>query len=141
MNRSSARFLILLLLATPAILLAKPQSIMQKMDLTSEICFVQPEISGRMNVEESRVSLSNYQHLTLMGGEAGCLYVFPGDYSFRIEFQDSERLFHRRSESPKYNVSVSRGERAIFEVYPLMKNDEYAGAWRARRIRKSTREK
>lgn len=130
----------IVLLATPAILCAKPQSVMQKMDLTSRICFVQPEISGRMNVEQSKVSVSNYQHLTLMGGQAGCLYVFPGDYSFRIEFQDSERLFHRRSESPKYNVTLNKGEIAVFEVYPAMKNDEYAGAWRARLIRKTNGE-
>lgn len=140
MNGKKRLGFLIALLATPAILWAKPQSIIQKMDLTSEICFVQPEISGRMNVEESKVSVSNYQDLTLMGGQAACLYVPPGDYSFRIEFQDSERLFHRRSESPKYNVSLSKGERAVFEVYPLMKNDEWAGAWRARRIRKSTRE-
>jgi hypothetical protein len=117
---------------------ARPQSIMRKMDLTARICFVQPEISGRMNVEESKVSVSNYQKLTLMGGQAGCLYITPGYYTFRIEFQDSEGLFHRKSESPKYNVSVGEGELAIFEVYPATKNNEYSGAWRARLMQKGT---
>lgn len=90
-----------------------------------------------MNVEESKVSLSNYQNLTLMGGQAGCLYVTPGRYTFRIEFQDSERLFHKKSESPKYNVAVGERESAVFEIYPATKNDEWAGAWRARLIQKT----
>ena len=138
MIRNKIATLLILLLLVPVTLAAKPQSIMQKMELTAQVCFVQPEISGRMNVEESMISLSNDQHLTLMGGQAGCLYVPPGNYSFRIEFQDSEQLFHRKSKSPKYNAALSTGERAVFEVYPLMKDEEFSGAWRARLIQKTT---
>jgi hypothetical protein len=136
-NRNKIATLLILLLLIPVALAAKPQSIMQKMDLTAQVCFVQPEISGRMNLEESIVSLCNYQHLTLMGGPAGCLYVPPGNYSFRIEFPDSEQLFHRKSKSPKYNVALTTGERAVFEVYPAMKEEEFSGAWRARLIEKT----
>ncbi|MGH9780770.1 MAG: hypothetical protein ACRD33_03030 [Candidatus Acidiferrales bacterium] len=111
------------------------------MDLTSQVCFVQPEVSGRMNVEESRVSLSNYQNVTLIGGQAACLYVYPGDYSFQIEFPDSEGLFHRKSKSPKYDVAVRKGERAVFEIYPATKDGEYTGGWRARRIEQNANKK
>jgi len=135
-----ANLLVVLLLVDPA-MWARPQSVMQKMDLTSQVCFMQPEVSGRMNVEESRVTLSNYQRVTLMGGQAACLYVYPGDYSFRIEFLNSEGMFHRKSKSPKYKVTLVRGERAVFEVYPTTRDAEYTGGWRARLIEQNTDKK
>jgi hypothetical protein len=132
-----ANSLIALLLISP-VLWAKPQSSMQKMGLTSQVCFVQPEVSGRMNVEESRVSLSNYQSVTLMGGETACLYVYPGTNSFRFGFLNSENLFPRKSISLKYDVILKKGKRAVFELYPATKNGEYTSGWRARLIQRDT---
>lgn len=121
------------------VLWAEPQQTMDKMGLSSQVCFVQPEISGRMNVEESRVSFSNDQHLTLMGGQAACLYVSPGTYDFRIEFLNSEGLFHRKSTSPKYDVTLRKGERTVFQIYPATtKSGEYLGSWLARAIEQRT---
>lgn len=136
-----ANALTILLLANP-IAWAGPQSIMQKMGLTSQLCFVQPEVSGRMNVEESSVALDNDQSVTLMGGEAACLYVFPGSHSFTIEYLNSERLFPNKSKSPKYKTTLHEGERTVFEVYPTMtKSGEYTGGWRARLIHQRAGEK
>ncbi len=136
-----ANALIILLLANP-IAWAAPKSIMQKMGLTSQLCFVQPEVSGRMNAEESRVALDNDQSVTLMGGDAACLYVFPGSYRFTIEFLNSEHLFPHKSISPKYNAILHKGERTLFEVYPTTtENGEYTGGWRARIIHQNTRTK
>lgn len=130
-----ANALIALLLLVNPVARARSQSILQKMGLTSRICFIQPEVSGRMNVEESRVALNNDQSVTLMGGQAACLYVFPGSYSFRIEFLNSEHLFRGKSMSSKYNVILRKEERAVFEVYPTTtENGEYTGSWRARLI-------
>lgn len=140
MRYPSLLILILVLLLVGPELLADRQSVMKKMDLTSQLCFVQPEVSGRMNVEESRVSVNNYQELTLMGGQAGCLYVPSGNYSFRIEFLDSERMFHRKSQSPEYKVGLEAGERAVFEIYPATRNDEYSGGWRARLVEHDRKE-
>lgn len=130
-------FLALLLMCP--VLWAEPQRTIDKMGLSSQVCFVQPEISGRMNVEESEVSFSNDQHVTLMGGQAACLCVFPGTYVFRIEFLNSEGLFHRKSTSPKYDVSLRKGDRTVFEIYrATTKSGEYLGSWRARAIEQKT---
>ena len=118
-----------------------PNPIMQKMDLTSELCFVQPEVSGRMNAEESKVLLNNDQSVTLMGGQAACFYLYPDVYSFRIEFMNSERMFRHKSTSQKYSVTLSKGERAVFEVYPATKKWEYTGGWRARPLQQSAHKK
>ena len=137
-----ANALIILLLLTSSSAWAGTQSVMQKMGLTSQLCFVQPEVSGRMNVEKSRVTLNNDQSVTLMGGQAACLYVFPDSYSFSIEFLNSERLFPHKSISPKYNATLHKGERTIYEVYPTRsKNWEYTGGWRARLLHHSADKK
>jgi hypothetical protein len=99
----------LMLIATVA--RGQTQPTLHKMGLTAELCFLHPEDSGRMNVEESRILVSNYQQLTLMGGQAACLYVSPGSCHFQIEFLNSEDMFSGRSVSPIYPVILTPGNR------------------------------
>jgi len=137
-----ANALIIILLLASFSAWAGAQSVMQKMGLTSKLCFVQPEVSGRMNVEKSKVNLDNDQSVTLTGGDAACLYVFPGSYSFRVEFLNSERMFSHKSISPKYNTILHKGERTVFEVYPATtKNGDYTGGWRARLLQQDALKK
>lgn len=136
-----ATFLVAVLLASP-VLGAGQKSIMRKMWLTSQACFVRPEDSGRMNSLHSIISFSNGQKVTLEGGEAACLYLLPGNYSFRIEFPNSQGLFSRKSVSPKYSVRLGEGARVVFAIYPTRtKAEEYAGGWLARRVGQNTRKK
>ena len=113
---------------------AQTSAIMRKFDLTSQVCFVPPEVNGRMNIEKSKVTFSNDQELTLMGGQAACLYVTPGEFSFRIEFLDSEGMFGRRSKSPEYRVDLVGDDRVVYEVYPTANGPSYTGGWRVRII-------
>jgi hypothetical protein len=133
--------LVIVLSLVSSRLWAQNPSIMRKVDLTSQVCFLQPEVNGRMNVEKSRVSFSNYQQVTLMGGQAACLYVRPGDYSFRIEFLDSEGVYGRKSKSPEYKIALAEGDRVVYEVYPTAKGPTYTGGWRARLIEKHASKK
>ncbi len=132
----SVVFLMMVVELAGASLWARASAPMQKLGLASQACFFEPEINGRLNVEQSRVSLSNYQQATLMGGQGACFEVPPGSYSFRIEFLNSQRLFKARSISPEYKFSLARGELAVYEVYPATQGHRYTGGWRARLFEK-----
>lgn len=63
---------------------AEPYEPSQK-DLSSQICVERLENNGSVNVTASRVVFSNKQGLTLLGGQAACLLVPPGLYSFVVQ--------------------------------------------------------
>ena len=115
---------------------ARASTPMEKLGLSSQACFFEPGINGIMNVEHSRVLLSNSQQATLMGGQGTCFEVPPGSYSFRIEFLNTQGLFKARSMSPEYKLSLAKGELAVYEVYPVTQGHRYTGGWRARLFEK-----
>jgi len=129
-------FLMIVGLWAGASLGARASAPMQKLGLSSQACFFEPGINGRLNVEESRVILSNHQQATLRGGQGACFELLPGNYSFRIEFLNTLRLFKAQSISPEYKLSLAQGERAVYEVYPATAGRRYTGGWRARLFEK-----
>jgi hypothetical protein len=49
---------------------AQNPSIMRKVDLTSQVCFLQPKVNGIMNIEKSRVSFEQSPAGDVDGGQA-----------------------------------------------------------------------
>lgn len=123
--------LVAFLLLTGTGLRAQAPSVMKKAGLSSGICFIQSVITGRMNAEESMITLSNHQQVGLQGGQAACVYLLPGNYSFRIEFQNSQHLMGKTSVSPEYKVALKAGEQVDYTILPTIQNRHFAGGWRA----------
>ena len=77
------------------------------------------------------ITLSNHQQVGLEGGQAACVYLRPGRYSFRIKFQNSQRLMRTTSVSRAYPVALRAGQQALYTIYPTIKNRRFTGGWRA----------
>ena len=123
--------LVVILSFAAAGLRAQTPAAMKKIGLGSGICFVQSEITGRMNIEESMITFSNHQQVGLEGGQAACVYLRPGHYSFQIKFQNAQHLMRKTSVSPAYRVTLGAGEQVFYTIYPTIKNRRFAGGWRA----------
>ena len=106
--------------------------------LIARICIERPENTGPLNVVSTEVKFSNGQKLSLSGGQAACIQVKPGEYSFEIESMDPNPASHegkpRTWESKTINVSVKEDEIATYEIFPETDENGYIGGWTAKRI-------
>lgn len=128
--KTGALLLIILPLAAAGLRAQAPAAI-RKTGLSAGICFVQSKITGRMNIEESMITLSDHQQVGLEGGQAACVYLRPGRYRFWIKFQNSQHLMKKTSVSRPYPVTLRAGEQVSYTIYPTIKNRRFTGGWRA----------
>lgn len=130
--------LLMVLSFAAAGLQAQTPAPIRKIGLSSGVCFVQSRITGRMNIEESMITLSNHQQVGLLGGQAACVYLPPGRYDFRIKFQNSQHLMRKTSVSRTYPVTLGADEQVFYTIYPTMKDRHFTGGWRAQLTGKHT---
>jgi hypothetical protein len=112
----------------------RPSTPMRKLGLDAQLCFFRYEDNGRINIADVKVSLSNYQTVTVEGGQAGCFYLMPGAYSFSITSPDpySGARGADTWASPRYKVALVKGERAVYQVFPNTRGASYVRGWRAK---------
>lgn len=100
--------------------------------LSSQICVERPENNGIVNIVPAEVVFSNQQRLSLVGGQAGCIFVAVGDYSFGVQSSDP---YNPESPNPKAwistetKVSLKIGAVAAFRVLPKADGATYVGGW------------
>jgi len=90
-------------------------------EMTCQICFDRPESNGLLNILPSEIILDNWQKiLTLTGGQAACIYLFPGKYTVMVKLlklnADKEQV--KYFYSPKYSIHIQDGESIIYEIVP-----------------------
>ena len=101
-------------------------------DLSSQICIERPESSGIVNIVPANVVFSNHQKLSLSGGQAACIFVAGGVYSFVVQSPDP---YNPESTNPKAWTSeeikarVKTGKVIAFEVLPKSEGATYVGGW------------
>ncbi len=108
-------------------------------DLSSQICIERPENNGSVNITASHVVFSNHQELTLIGGQAACLFVAAGVYFFVVQSinpYDPESTNSQAWISQEMKVQAKRGGVGIFEVEPKSEGAAYVGGWIVRPIKK-----
>src|SRR5579859_7300208 len=98
----------------------RPRTPMQELGLDAQLCFFRYEDNGRIYIADVKITLSNYQLLTIEGEQAGCFYLMPGAYSFSITSPDpySGAGGKETWKSPRYKVALVKGERVIYQVFP-----------------------
>ena len=104
-------------------------------NLSAKICFERFESNGAINTQESAVKLSNYQSISLIGGQAACIFLEPGDHSFNIESCKSYETPCKQRSSEKYPFRLRKGGAVSFEIYPTANGASYTGYFAARRLR------
>lgn len=114
----------------------RPWTPMREMGLNVQLCFFRYEDNGIINISDAKVNLSNYQTITIEGGQAGCFYLTPGVYSFSVTspnpYPGASRV--KQWGSPQYKVALRVGERAVYQVFPNSKDATYTGGWRAKLV-------
>lgn len=115
----------------------RPWTPMQELGLDAQLCFFRYEDNGRIYIADVKITLSNYQQLTIEGEQAGCFYLTPGAYSFSITSPDpySGARGAETWASPRYKVSLVKGERAVYQVFPNTRGASYVRGWRAKRAK------
>jgi len=104
-------------------------------NLSAKICFERFESNGAINTQETVVKLSNYQSISLMGGQAACIFLEPGDHSFNIEFCKAYETPCKQWSSEKYPFRLRKGAAVSFEIYPTANGASYTGYFAARRLK------
>ena len=54
-------------------------------DLPCKICVERPEEQGILNVREARIIIDDRQALVLIGGQAACVFISPGNHFIYAE--------------------------------------------------------
>ncbi|MHB8653266.1 MAG: hypothetical protein ACYDA9_05235 [Terriglobia bacterium] len=110
-----------------------PASPLRELGLDAQLCFFRYEDNGIINISDAKVGLSNYQTLTIEGGQAGCFYLMPGAYSFSVTspnpYPGASRV--KQWTSPRYKVALVSGERTVYQIFPNSSGATYTGGWRA----------
>lgn len=109
-------------------------------DDQARACFVRPENNGALNVLESWVRLADY-NVPVVGGQAVCLYVHPGDseltitsrYPYEPDSKDDEAC-----KSKTLKLSLSSNDNRTFLICPAAKQDHYACGWRIASFKPNT---
>ena len=104
-------------------------------NLSAKICFERFESNGAINTQETVVKLSNYQSISLMGGQAACIFLEPGDHSFNIGSCKAYETPWKQWSSEKYPFRLIKGGTVSFEIYPTADGASYTGYFAARRLR------
>ena len=107
-------------------------------ELTSYICIERPENMGLLNIISTKALFSNEQALTLSGGEAGCIIVSPGKYSFIVtspepypEADKGNRIW----KSERIELNISRDQMFVFKLVPASNDKGYSGKWKLEKIK------
>ncbi len=111
-------------------------------ELNAYICIERPKNLGLLNAVPAKVIFSNEQNIILFGGDAGCVLVRPGKYSFNIispnpypsypAVDTADSLW----KSEKIEVDISKDQMVVFKLVPSL-NDEgrRRGKWQLEKIR------
>jgi len=109
-------------------------------NLTARICIVRPENNGFINIVPSHIIFSNNQKLSLSGGEAACIIVEPGEYSFVVESADPYPSSHKGKPkkwvSKKVAVRVKGDESITYDISPKSEGSTYTEGWDVKRIQR-----
>jgi len=100
--------------------------------LSAQICLERPENNGIVNIAAITIVFSNHQRLILVGGQAACIFVAEGEYSFVVYSAnpyDPESTDPKAWSSQEISVQVKPGEVATFEVAPKSEGATYVGGW------------
>jgi hypothetical protein len=108
----------------------------REIGLTAQACFLRYEDNGVVNIATAQVTLDNQQAIVLAGGQAGCVYLRPGAYSFSIESAYPYARKGKTWQSPRYQFTISSEESIVYRVYPRTEKATYTGGWRAKLIRR-----
>jgi hypothetical protein len=101
-------------------------------DNRARLCFVRPENSGRVNVLESIVHFADYR-VPLIGGEAACIFVYPGSDDLLITSTspyEPESADEEACKSPVKRLQLTPNENRLFIIWPATKGSSYACGWR-----------
>jgi hypothetical protein len=87
-----------------------------------------------MNVVESWVRVADYR-VPLIGGEAACVFVDPGEYNVVITSVSIDPLKPNSKKtdackSPVVQLRVEAKEDRVFSIWPATKRDEFVCGWR-----------
>ena len=88
-------------------------------DLPCKICVERPEEQGILNVREARIIIDDKQALVLIGGQAACVFISPGNHFI---YAESYNPYNPNPENPKAWLSnkitfiLEKGEMAEFEI-------------------------
>jgi hypothetical protein len=101
-------------------------------DLSAQICVERPENNGMVNLVASHIVFSNNQELALVGGQAACIFVADGVYSFVVQSPDPYKPGATNPKawtSKEIKARLKRGEVVVFEVIPKSEGAAYIGGW------------
>jgi hypothetical protein len=93
--------------------------------LTSQICIARLEEQGILNIYETRIVLDDQQAFILVGGQAVCAYVYPGNHFIYAKSYDP---YDPASKDPgawssnRIEVQVGDGDRLEFELRKAQTN-------------------
>ena len=125
----------MVLLAGQTHIQSPPQAI-QEMGLNAQLCFVRGEDNGILNIIRAKVTLNTHQEILMVGGQAGCFCLRPGNYSFLIEspnpYPAADKV--RKWKSLRYNVELKEKDEVLYQLLPRQRSGTYTGGWLIRRI-------
>jgi hypothetical protein len=114
--------------------LCMAECLSEQINLSAKICFERFESNGSINIHETVLKLSNYQTVSLIGGQAACVFVEPGEYFFNIETCKPYETSCKTWSSEKYSFKLRTDETISFEIYPTGTGAAYTGFFAAKRI-------
>jgi len=105
-------------------------------ELPCKICIERYEEQGILNVRLSRIVIDDKQALDLIGGQAACAFVLPGEHFIYAESYDPYDLSSKDPKawsSNKINFALEKGKMAEFEVRKSLRGKE--DQWQINRVK------
>jgi hypothetical protein len=97
-----------------------------------EVVFVRQESEGSLNVLQSSITCDMWERLVLVGGQAGSIYLPPGNYEFqaysREPYEPDSDITSCRSAALR--VRVRKGARIFVEIIPQSANKKLSFHWK-----------
>jgi hypothetical protein len=102
-------------------------------DKRARLCFDRPEDNGAINVLQSWIRVEDYE-VPLIGGEAACLYLRPGDYDLIVTSTIPYEPHSRNAQACKskaLELELAPDEDRAFSIEPATSKDgSYRCGWR-----------
>ncbi len=99
-------------------------------ELPAQICVERPENNGVLNIREVDVVIERGPALSLMGGQAACVFVDVGKHTLWIQSRnpyDPASVDPKAWKSAPITVDVKRGERVELQVCGEGARSTYTG--------------
>jgi hypothetical protein len=107
-------------------------------ELSSYICIERPENMGLLNIIPTKALFSNEQTLTLTGGEAACIIVSPGKYSFTVTSPEPYPQTDKGNglwKSDKIELNITKDQMLVFKLVPSSNDKGYSGKWELQKLK------